>query len=53
MMKWVAGYLQWIKRAAELIFKSYYHSFKLPKTNIRIAVARAGNIGGGDWAKIE
>ena len=41
------------KGAAELIFKSYYHSFfKLPKTNIRIAVARAGNvIGGGDWAK--
>ncbi|MDC0092749.1 CDP-glucose 4,6-dehydratase [Alphaproteobacteria bacterium] len=41
------------KGAAELIFKSYYHSFfKSAKSNVRLAVARAGNvIGGGDWAK--
>ena len=41
------------KGAAELIFKSYYHSFfKSEKSNVRLAVARAGNvIGGGDWAQ--
>jgi len=41
------------KGAAELIFKSYYHSFfKLEESNVHLAVARAGNvIGGGDWAK--
>ncbi len=41
------------KGAAELIFKSYFHSFfKMNRTNIKIASARAGNvIGGGDWAK--
>ena len=41
------------KGAAELVIKSYYHSFfKLDYSNIRLAVARAGNvIGGGDWAK--
>lgn len=41
------------KGAAELIIKSYYHSFfEGKKHNARIAVARAGNvIGGGDWAK--
>jgi CDP-glucose 4,6-dehydratase len=41
------------KGAAELIIKSYYHSFfKLDKSNIRLSIARAGNvIGGGDWAK--
>jgi CDP-glucose 4,6-dehydratase len=41
------------KGAAELIFKSYFHSFfKLQESNIRVAVARAGNvIGGGDWAQ--
>ena len=40
------------KGAAELIFKSYYHSFfKSKESNVRLAVARAGNvIGGGDWA---
>ncbi|MDR1757215.1 MAG: CDP-glucose 4,6-dehydratase [Culturomica sp.] len=40
------------KGAAEVIFKSYYHSFfKKPDSNIRVATARAGNvIGGGDWA---
>jgi CDP-glucose 4,6-dehydratase len=41
------------KGAAELIFKSYYHSFfRLKESNVRLAVARAGNvIGGGDWAQ--
>ena len=41
------------KGAAELVFKSYYHSFfKSDKSNVRLAVARAGNvIGGGDWAQ--
>jgi CDP-glucose 4,6-dehydratase len=41
------------KGAAELIIKSYFHSFfKDPASNIKLAIARAGNvIGGGDWAK--
>jgi CDP-glucose 4,6-dehydratase len=40
------------KGAAEIVFKSYYHSFFKNNSNIRIASARAGNvIGGGDWAK--
>ncbi len=41
------------KGAAELIIKSYYHSFfKKESSNIRLAIGRAGNvIGGGDWAK--
>lgn len=41
------------KGAAELVIKSYYHSFfKNKNTNIKLAIARAGNvIGGGDWAK--
>tara|TARA_B110000003_G_scaffold268103_1_gene297150 strand:+ start:2509 stop:3609 length:1101 start_codon:yes stop_codon:yes gene_type:complete len=41
------------KGAAELIIKSYYHSFfEGHENDVRIAVARAGNvIGGGDWAK--
>jgi len=41
------------KGAAELIFKSYYHSFfkNTKKSNVRLASVRAGNvIGGGDWA---
>ncbi len=40
------------KGAAELIFKSYFHSFFKNKiSNITLATARAGNvIGGGDWA---
>ncbi|GGF08169.1 CDP-glucose 4,6-dehydratase [Flavobacterium limi] len=40
------------KGAAELIFKSYYHSFfKKENGLVQIASARAGNvIGGGDWA---
>jgi len=41
------------KGAAELIIKSYYHSFfKSNESNVRLAIGRAGNvIGGGDWAK--
>lgn len=40
------------KGAAELIIKSYWHSFIKNMPNIRMGVARAGNvIGGGDWAK--
>jgi CDP-glucose 4,6-dehydratase len=41
------------KGAAELVIKSYYHSFfKSDASNVRLAVARAGNvIGGGDWAQ--
>ena len=40
------------KGAAELVIKSYWHSFINKMTNIRIGVTRAGNvIGGGDWAK--
>jgi len=40
------------KGGAELIAKSYYHSFfKKPNSKIRLASVRAGNIiGGGDWA---
>jgi CDP-glucose 4,6-dehydratase len=40
------------KGAAELIFKSYYHSFfKKEGGVVKVASARAGNvIGGGDWA---
>jgi len=41
------------KGAAELIIKSYFHSFfKSDVCNIKLAIGRAGNvIGGGDWAK--
>jgi CDP-glucose 4,6-dehydratase len=41
------------KGAAELIIKSYFHSFfKNESSNVKLAIARAGNvIGGGDWAK--
>ncbi len=41
------------KGGTELVIKSYYHSFfKSNKSNIKLAVGRAGNvIGGGDWAK--
>jgi len=40
------------KGAAELIFKSYYHSFfKRSDCNVKVVTTRAGNvIGGGDWA---
>ena len=40
------------KGAAELVIKSYWHSFIKDMSNIRLGVTRAGNvIGGGDWAK--
>jgi len=41
------------KGAAELIIKSYYHSFfKSADSQVKLAIGRAGNvIGGGDWAK--
>ena len=41
------------KGAAELIIKSYYHSFfKSDTCNVKLAIGRAGNVlGGGDWAK--
>lgn len=41
------------KGAAELVIKSYFHSFfEKEECNIRLGVGRAGNvIGGGDWAK--
>ena len=41
------------KGAADLIIKSYFHSFfKDKNSNIRLGAVRAGNvIGGGDWAK--
>lgn len=41
------------KGAAELIFKSYYHSFfKRADSNVKVVTTRAGNvIGGGDWAQ--
>ncbi len=40
------------KGAAEIGFRSYYHSFFKDKKNVRIASARAGNVlGGGDWNK--
>lgn len=41
------------KGAAELIIKSYFHSFfRSPESNVKLAIGRAGNvIGGGDWAK--
>lgn len=40
------------KGAAEVIFKSYYHSFfKKDESNVKVVTVRAGNvIGGGDWA---
>ena len=40
------------KGAAELVIKSYFHSFIEKNSNIKLGIARAGNvIGGGDWAK--
>ena len=40
------------KGAAELVIRSYWKSFLRHKDNIRLGIARAGNvIGGGDWAK--
>ena len=40
------------KGGAELVIKSYWHSFINKMSNIKLGVTRAGNvIGGGDWAK--
>ena len=40
------------KGAAELVIKSYWKSFIQAMPNIKLGVARAGNvIGGGEWAK--
>lgn len=40
------------KGAAELTIKSYWKSFIQSMPNIKLGIARAGNvIGGGDWAK--
>ncbi|MDR2234455.1 MAG: CDP-glucose 4,6-dehydratase [Tannerella sp.] len=40
------------KAASELIIRSFYHAFLKDKSNIRMGIARAGNvIGGGDWAQ--
>lgn len=40
------------KGAAELVIRSYAHSFFNESSPIRVAVGRAGNvIGGGDWAE--
>jgi CDP-glucose 4,6-dehydratase len=40
------------KGAAELVIKSYLHSFFQNSHPVRLAIGRAGNvIGGGDWAK--
>jgi len=40
------------KGAAELVIKSYWHSFLKDKSNIKMGIARAGNvIGGGDWSQ--
>jgi len=39
------------KASAELAIQSYINSYFIKKKNIRIAIARAGNvIGGGDWS---
>jgi CDP-glucose 4,6-dehydratase len=39
------------KGAAELMIKTYFHSYFVKQKNIKIASVRAGNvIGGGDWA---
>ncbi|MDO4191446.1 MAG: CDP-glucose 4,6-dehydratase [Bacteroidales bacterium] len=39
------------KGAAELTIKCYFHSFLKNKANLKLGVARAGNvIGGGDWS---
>lgn len=40
------------KGAAELLIRCYWNSFIKLKPNIKLGIARAGNvIGGGDWAK--
>ena len=40
------------KASAELIIQTYFNSFLKRKKNIKIGVARAGNVvGGGDWSE--
>lgn len=40
------------KAAAELVIKSYVHSFLNEQSKVKVGICRAGNvIGGGDWAK--
>lgn len=40
------------KGAAELVIKSYFHSFFQKGHPVKLAIGRAGNvIGGGDWAQ--
>jgi CDP-glucose 4,6-dehydratase len=40
------------KGAAELVVKSYFHSFFKENHKVKLAIGRAGNvIGGGDWAQ--
>ena len=40
------------KGAAELVIKSYFHSFFKQNHPVKLAIGRAGNvIGGGDWAQ--
>ena len=40
------------KSSAEIAIKSYFDSFLKEKKNIKLGIARAGNvIGGGDWSK--
>jgi len=40
------------KASAEFVINSYFKSFLFKKNNVRLAIARAGNvIGGGDWAQ--
>lgn len=40
------------KGCAELVIKSYFDSYFKSKSNISLAIGRAGNvIGGGDWAE--
>ena len=38
------------KASAELIIQTYFNSY-LIKKNIKLGVARAGNVVGGDWSK--
>lgn len=39
------------KASADILIQSYFNSFFKKNTNLRLGVARAGNvIGGGDWA---
>ena len=40
------------KASAELIIQTYFNSYLIKKKNIKVGVARAGNVvGGGDWSK--